>query len=172
MRFIGTCFRAHDPRWSFAPLSGVGAAQKGGRFNPVGCAALYLSLDLTTAILEASQGFSFKVPPLTLVSYTIDCENIHDLTDPAVLTTLTIEPAALAEGWALAVAEGRRPRSWDVAEHLIDAGSAGVIVPSFAPGASRANRNLVLWQWGAVLPHKVEAFDPSGRLPKNQLSWP
>nr|WP_269747071.1 RES domain-containing protein [Elstera litoralis] len=98
MRFIGTCFRAHDPRWSFAPLSGAGAAQKGGRFNPVGCAALYLSLDLTTAILEASQGFSFKVPPLTLVSYTIDCEDIHDLTDPAVLATLAVEGAG-ARRW-------------------------------------------------------------------------
>lgn len=25
--------------------------------------------------------------------------------------------------------------------------------------------------WGQDLPHKVRVFDPSGRLPKDQLSW-
>jgi RES domain-containing protein len=29
----------------------------------------------------------------------------------------------------------------------------------------------VLWDWGPDLPHKVTVFDPSGRLPKDQLSW-
>jgi RES domain-containing protein len=28
-----------------------------------------------------------------------------------------------------------------------------------------------LWRWNGSLPHKVAVFDPSGRLPKNQLSW-
>ncbi len=171
MRFEGTCYRGHDPRWAFNPLSGEGAALKGGRFNPIGLAALYLSLDLTTVFLEASQGFSRKIVPLTIVSYTVDCEDIHDLTNPSVLKALAIDPAALADGWFLALAEGRRPRSWEVALALIEAEAAGVIVPSFAPGASAGNKNLVLWRWGPTVPHKVEAFDPSERLPKNQLSW-
>lgn len=171
MKFEGTCYRGHDPRWAFNPLSGAGAALKGGRFNPVGRAALYLSLDLTTVFLEASQGFLHKVTPLTIVSYSVDCTDIHDLTDPAVLRALAIDPTALSDAWALALAERRRPRCWDVAEQLIDGGAAGIIVPSFAPGAGEANKNLVLWRWGDVHPHKVEAFDPSNSLPKNQLSW-
>nr|WP_246535096.1 RES family NAD+ phosphorylase [Methylomonas paludis] len=40
----------------------------GGRFNRPGCAALYLSLDPTTAWMEAQQGFPFKPQPLTLVA--------------------------------------------------------------------------------------------------------
>jgi RES domain-containing protein len=30
---------------------------------------------------------------------------------------------------------------------------------------------VVLWTWGPDLPHNVNVFDPTGRLPKNQLSW-
>lgn len=171
MNFKGICYRGHDPRWAFDPLSGEGAKLTGGRFNPVGRAALYLSLDLTTVFLEASQGFPCKVAPLTIVSYSVDCDDIHDLTDAVVLSTLAIEPAALSDGWKLAQAQGRQPRCWDVALQLMGAGAAGIIVPSFAPGAGVLNRNLVLWRWGSVYPHKVETFDPSNRLPKNQLSW-
>ena len=40
MNFQGLAYRAHDPRWSFKPLSGDGAAVQGGRFNPKGSAAL------------------------------------------------------------------------------------------------------------------------------------
>ncbi|MFV0302812.1 MAG: RES family NAD+ phosphorylase [Paracoccus sp. (in: a-proteobacteria)] len=43
MRYRGECFRAHNPRWSFEPLSGEGARRHGGRFNPPGVPALYLS---------------------------------------------------------------------------------------------------------------------------------
>jgi hypothetical protein len=31
--------------------------------------------------------------------------------------------------------------------------------------------NLVLWRWGADLPQKISIYDPTGKLPKNQLSW-
>lgn len=32
--------------------------------------------------------------------------------------------------------------------------------------------NLVLWRWGPELPNRIRVYDPSGRLPANQLSWP
>ncbi len=67
--------------------------------------------------------------------------------------------------------EGRTPPTWTLARRLIADGMAGVIVPSFAPGATAQDRNLVLWRWGPDLPHKVNVHDPSGRLPRNQLSW-
>lgn len=31
--------------------------------------------------------------------------------------------------------------------------------------------NLVLWRWAPDLPHRVNVYDPSGRLPRNQTSW-
>lgn len=52
-RFRGLVYRAHAPRWATAPLSGEGAARHGGRFNPIGMAALYTALGLETAWTEA-----------------------------------------------------------------------------------------------------------------------
>lgn len=43
MLFRGEAFRAHDPNWSWTPLSGAGAALKGRRFNWPGLETLYLS---------------------------------------------------------------------------------------------------------------------------------
>jgi len=54
---------------------------------------------------------------------------------------------------------------------LLAAGYAGILVPSFANGSTADDRNLVLWRWGRDLPYKVAVYDPTGRLPKNQLSW-
>lgn len=33
MRFRGIVYRAHDPRWSWPPVSGEGSRLYGGRFN-------------------------------------------------------------------------------------------------------------------------------------------
>jgi RES domain-containing protein len=76
LKFQGLVYRAHDPRWSFKPLSGDGAAVHGGRFNPKGTPALYLSLDPMTAIKEAAQGFARKFEPYVLCTYEIDCEEV------------------------------------------------------------------------------------------------
>jgi RES domain-containing protein len=44
-------------------------------------------------------------------------------------------------------------------------------VGALAAGADVDDHNLVLWRYGTDLPHKVLIYDPSGRLPKKQLSW-
>jgi RES domain-containing protein len=49
--------------------------------------------------------------------------------------------------------------------------AAGMLVPSFANGATADDQNLVLWRWGPDLPHRVMVYDPTGRLPKSQPSW-
>jgi RES domain-containing protein len=170
-RFVGICFRAHDPRWAFSPMSGEGARLKGGRFNPNGTPALYLALDLSTAVLEASQGFANRIAPLTLVTYDVECDDILDLTDPAVMAAHRVTVADLSDAWAKKRADGQIPLSWALAGRLTAAGAAGIIVPSFASGAGSAHRNLVLWTWSANLPHKVIPFDPHGQLPRDQSSW-
>lgn len=171
MRFVGQAYRAHNPVWSAFPLSGDGAARHGGRFNPKGVAALYLGLTIDGAVAEASQGFAFKLQPLTICLYEIDCEDIVDLKHEAGRERVGVSSLDLACPWALDLAEGRWPASWAVAQRLIDSGAAGVLVPSYARGAKRDAVNLVLWRWSAALPHRVLVHDPSGRLPRNLLSW-
>jgi RES domain-containing protein len=63
-------YRVHDPKWAFAPLSGAGAGKFGGRANRPGINALYLSLDLETAILEFKQ-FDALFPPARRASCSI-----------------------------------------------------------------------------------------------------
>ena len=171
MRFAGTAYRAHDPRWAFKPLSGDGAALRGARFNPRGTPALYLALDIMTAVKEANQGFTFKLDPCVLCCYEVDCGDIADLRGADSREALGVDLADMACSWFQHLAAGQVPPSWRVARRLIEAGHAGALVPSFAPGTGPEDGNLVLWHWTDQLPHRVTVHDPSGRLPKDQLSW-
>lgn len=171
MRLQATCYRAHHPKWSFKPLSGDGAAVHGGRFNPEGIPALYLALSLETAIREANREFAFKIDPCLLCCYDVDCADIVDLRPDAGRKEHGVTLADLSCGWDTDVLERREPASWQLARRLIARGIAGILVPSFAPGASGSDENLVLWDWSERPPHQVRVFDPSGRLPRNQLSW-
>jgi RES domain-containing protein len=172
LRFQGTCYRAHDPRWAFSPLSGDGARTYGGRSNRKGVPALYLALTIDGMIVEMTHGFAHRLDPLTVCSYQVDVDDVVDLRDDAGRKANGIALNALACAWADDVASGRYPASWSIADRLIEEGNAGVLVPSFAVGAKPDMANLVLWKWGPDFPHRVEVHDPSGRLPKDQTSWP
>lgn len=172
MRFTGRVFRAHNPRWSFTPLSGDGAALHGGRFNPVGTPALYTSLRMETAWLEAQQGFPFKPQPLTICAYDVDSEPVLDLTDPPNLDNLGFFSSALACPWEDLADQGKTPPSWELAKTLIANKIAGIIVPSFAPGATKNDQNLIFWKWSGDLPSRVIVIDDEGRLPRTDMSWP
>lgn len=124
-----------------------------------------------TAIGECTQGFSQRLQPLTMCEYDIDCDDIADLRDDAARATHGVTRDEIACSWLADLRAGRDAPSWLVVDRLNKAGSSGILVPSFVPGATADNVNIVLWRWGPDLPHQVIAFDPSGRLPKNQLSW-
>lgn len=126
---------------------------------------------METAWLEAQQGFPFKAQPLTVVAYAVDCADMADLTDPATLAALEIAPADLACPWEDLASRRQDPPSWRLARRLMAAGIAGIIVPSFAPGALATDRNLVFWHWSEAPPHQVRVIDDQQRLPRNDLSW-
>jgi RES domain-containing protein len=172
VRFEGLAYRAHDPRWSFKPLSGDGAAVHGGRFNPRGTPALYVALDPMTAIKEAAQGFARKFEPCVLCTYEIDFEDVVDLRGEKERRAANVAEQDMASPWFAEAAAGREPASLRLARRLIALGAAGLLAPSFVRGAEARDINLILWDWSGHRPHKVAVFDPSGRLPKNQLSWP
>jgi RES domain-containing protein len=171
LRFHGTCYRAHDPRWAFSPVSGDGAKAKGGRFNPVGVPALYLALTLEGMFLEMGHGFAHRFDPLTICTYDVDVDDIADLRTDDDRTAAGVGLADMACAWALDRANGRQPASWRVAERLIADGVAGILAPSFAVGARADMANLVMWKWGPDLPHRVRVHDPRHRLPKDRSSW-
>lgn len=169
MRFTGRAFRGHDPGWSFAPLSGDGAAIRGGRFNRPGEPALYLSLDVMTAVAEVSQGFAARLPPLTMCEYDVDAE-VADLRDEAARAAAGVARTELECGWLGLMLAGKTPPSWGVAARFRADGACGLLVPSFVPGAGAGNVNLVLWRWGDA-PCAVTVWDPGARLPRDRRSW-
>lgn len=111
MRLTRIVWRAHHPRWSFAPTSGEGAACYGGQFDQIGVPALYTSLRLETAWLEAQQGLPFKAQPMTLCDYGVDCEDIADLTNSATRATLGIDLSDLGCAWEDLADQGTNPPS-------------------------------------------------------------
>ena len=171
MRYQGLAFRAHNPFWSFSPLTGDGAKLHGGRFNPVGTAALYLSLTTTTALAEYNQGFPHRPQPSTLCAYDIDCEDIIDLRFPASRNNTGISLDSLNCPWELLVKQGKTPPSWEIVNQLMSNNVAGIIVPSYARNAPKDGANIVLWKWNNTTPHQVMLIDDFDRLPRNQLSW-
>ncbi|MGC8519563.1 MAG: RES domain-containing protein [Steroidobacteraceae bacterium] len=60
-----TLARALDPRWSWSPTRGAGAARSGGRFNRLDLEAVCLSFDPAMALAEYQQTAPF-LPPATV----------------------------------------------------------------------------------------------------------
>lgn len=171
MRWQGTCYRAHDPKWAWSPISGDGAAAKGGRFNPIGVPALYLALTVEGMFLEMGHAFGHRFDSLTVCSYIVDVDDLIDLRTDTGRLASGVDLPSMACAWAYDRASGRTPASWDLASLLIRKGAAGILTPSFATGARATMENLVLWKWGPGLPHKVDVHDPDNRLPRDQSSW-
>lgn len=171
MRLEGLVYRAHHPRWAWAPESGEGASLHGGRFNPKRTPALYTSRRPETAWLEAQQAFPFKAQPMTLCAYEVDCADVLDLTDATTLAAAGATRADLACAWEHIADRGGTPPSWALAARLIAGGHAGIVVPSFASGANHADVNVVFWRWSPDPPHRVRVIDDEGRLPRDDSSW-
>ena len=108
---------------------------------------------------------------MTICAYDVDCADMLDLTDPAVLLENCIVPSDLSCSWEDLHLRGQSPPSWILARRLIAAGVSGILVPSFAAGAGRSDVNVVFWKWAADPPHQVRAVDDFGRLPRDGKSW-
>lgn len=158
-----TVYRAHNPRWSFAPESGAGAAKHGGRFNQPGVPALYTSSSYELAIAEAHQGLPFKLQPLTIVSYAVDHDSVLDLSDASARAAADVSFEDLACAWEKIAFEGDLPPSWRLAGRLIETGVRAIIVPSFAQGAGERGVNIVFWDWQASPPRQVAVNDDESR---------
>jgi RES domain-containing protein len=155
------------PKWAHAPLSGAGAAVRGGRHNPPGTPALYMSEQFATAVAEYEQDLGIR--PGTLCAYEADVSGIIDLTTSGECMAAGVDEAALRCPWKrIAFVQRARPPTWDIADRLLTAGAAGIRVPSVQP---IGGINLVLWQWNDAPERRVAALDLLGDLPRDQSSW-
>ena len=171
MRFSGRCYRGHDPAWSFAPLSGQGAAMVGGRFNCRGQAALYLSLDVMTSIAECTQGLLNRLQPLTMCEYDVDCEDIADLRDDAGLTAL----ACNRDDLGVCLADVPTGRNGSSVLGRQPTGCRRQAEAVFSSRVSPPEQRAAISFYGIGghdLPHRVDIYDPNGRLPQDRSSWP
>ena len=103
--------------------------------------------------------------PLTLCAYDVDAAPIFDATDPTLLRENEELEADLAcPTWEVDMLEQGVAMSQRLAESLVAAGYAGMLVRSFAVGADEADLNLVMWRWGDAQPTRVVLIDDEGRL--------
>lgn len=160
-------YRVHVPRWAWAPTSGAGAAEYGGRLNRPGVPALYLALETTTALEEYRQ-LSALMPPGLLVSYKLHVSRVVDFSGGYTQTWDPLWQELTCDWRRLWFNEHIEPPSWLLADVALECGAAGILFPSVAnPGGT----NLVLYT--EVLPEgdRLVAYDPDDDLPKDQRSW-
>lgn len=161
-RYSGLLYRALNPVYAREPLSGRGAELYGGRFNAKGTPALYTALDPTGALREANQVGSLQ--PTVLVSYNADLGPIFDTRDVNELHQKGMSESALADpGWRTKMLNSQTVPTQDFAAHLIANSFAGVLIRSYAKGASATDFNIVLWQWMGDS-CGLDVVDDEGRL--------
>jgi len=163
-----TAYRVHTPKWATAPTSGAGAATHGGRANRPGVQALYLALEVGTAVSEYQQ-VSPLMPPGTLVSYTVSAKRVIDFRrgyDAAAWPALWEE--FYCDWRELWFNQRVEPPSWVLADEAIAAGAKGIL---FASRIAAGGTNLVLFNEVLDAGDALTVYDPAGALPKNQDSW-
>lgn len=161
--YSGKVYRALNPVFACAPMSGRGAELYGGRFNPKGVPALYVSTSVLTALREANQVGDLQ--PTTLVCYRAEIEMVFDTSDSAALEAAGFDEAALADpAWRDQMRAEGEARTQRFARDLIAQGYNGLRVRSFAKGSNRGDVNLVLWKWGRTAPARLELIDDEDRL--------
>ncbi|MER8639658.1 RES family NAD+ phosphorylase [Mesorhizobium sp. M1365] len=163
MRYDGKLYRTLNPIYAREPLSGRGAELYGGRFNPKGLPALYTSPSVMTALRESNQVGNLQ--PTTLVSYDADLDNIFDCRDAAALAAEGMDAATLADmTWRDQMKASGEAKTQAFARRLIGAGYNGLLVRSFAAGATAEDMNLVLWRWSDIPPARLILIDDENRL--------
>ncbi|MGY5810854.1 RES family NAD+ phosphorylase [Rhizobium sp. LEGMi198b] len=163
MRYEGKLYRALNPIYAHQPLSGRGAELYGGRFNPKGMPALYTSLSVLTALREANQVGNLQ--PTTLVSYDAALEKVFNSRDEDALQAELMDADAIADPtWRDQIKATGEARTQRFARRLAAAGYQGLLVRSFAPGATADDMNLVLWTWGESASARLTLIDDENRL--------
>lgn len=159
-------YRVHQPKWSFAPISGGGAGTYGGRANRPGVNALYLSLELETALAEYQQ-FDALLPPGLMVSYNVSIDAIVDFRSGFTSDWDELWQDFYCDWRNMHFNQGIEPPSWVIGDQVLVAGAKGILFNS----AITSGANLVIYTDALTGPDAINVYDPNNDLPKNQSSW-
>jgi RES domain-containing protein len=155
------CYRVISPAYASMPLSGMGAARRGGRFNRPGQEALYLSMDEATALAEYKQDNPW-LPPGMICTFFLNGLKVADL-------AAGFDPERWSPVWADFAVDWRtewfgrhiEPPTWYMADDVVAAGLDGIIFPS----QTRAGgTNVVIYGTSSRSANQLSVFDPNGVL--------
>lgn len=159
--WTGALFRFQTVEFPAAKdiLSGKGAGDRGGRWNPVGLRTLYGSTTDTTALEECKAndryyGIITKGPRL-LVAIEAHLTRALDLTNPEIRRALDITLTELAaEDWRKLQAAGKESLAQVLGRAVAETGGSGLLARSAAvrrgvnvaifPGITRTDRLTVV----------------------------
>lgn len=103
--------------------------------------------------------------PLMLCTYDVDAESVFNALSEECCRSLGMSKHDLACSiWEADMLAGVVPASQALADRLMVAGYAGMLVRSFAAGAGSDDRNLVVWKWGQDQLARIDLIDDEGRL--------
>ena len=158
-----TILNGHSHRY---PVSGAGAGRFGGRFNRIGVNALYLSLELETALAEYRQ-LDALMPPALMVSYRVKVDLVVDFRSGYTSAWNPLWQEFHCDWRRMVYHEKIEPPSWVIGDQVIATGAKGILFPSVLGRGT----NLVLYTDRLDGADAVEAYDPKSALPQNQDSW-
>ncbi|HMX11249.1 MAG TPA: RES family NAD+ phosphorylase [Burkholderiaceae bacterium] len=163
------CWRVISPAYAGTPLSGMGAARQGGRFNRPGQEALYLALDEATALAEYRQDNPW-LPPGTICTFFVRGLRVADLSTgfdaerwPALWSDFAVDWRALWFGKAT------EPPTWYMADDVVAVGWDGIVFPS---QARLGGRNLVVYGSSSRSATQLSVYDPAGSLARFRSGSP
>ena len=111
---------------------------------------------------EANQVGSLQ--PTILVFYTADLGPIFDTRDPGGHDRYGATATMLADpGWRMKMLDGQSVPTQDLARALKAELYCGLLIQSFAKGASSSDFNIVLWAWSGNT-GSLEVVDDEERL--------
>jgi len=164
VRFSGTAFRMVPKAYADPAkvLSGVGAAKRGGRWNPPGVRTVYLSEDAELLAREVgyvqSLGGAFRAepqPPRVLYSVRVELARVLVIDDAFVTRIGANWDELLREDWADALGKRRFTAAMEVGRAAYGARFEALVVPS-AQDPERKRWNLVVFPDNLLVGSRLE----------------
>jgi RES domain-containing protein len=147
------------------PRGGAGAGTFGGRANRPCINALYLSLELETAIAEYQQ-LDTLLPPGLVVSYSLSLEPIVDFRGGFTSEWDALWQDFYCDWRNMHFNQGIEPTFWVIGDQVLAAGAKGIVFGSAVNGGA----SLVIYTDALTGGDAINAYYPNNDLPKNQSS--